>query len=87
MERNYTAFISYRHLPLDTAVAARLHRLIEHYRVPKDLRKGGQKHLGLVFRDRDELPLSSDLTQDIYDALDHSDYLIVICTPDTPQSL
>lgn len=87
MTRKYTAFISYRHLPLDTAVAERLHRLIERYRVPRDLRKDRQKHMGLVFRDRDELPLSNDLTQDIYDALDHSEYLIVICTPDTPKSL
>lgn len=87
MERKYAAFISYRHLPLDMAVAEKLHRLIERYRIPRDLRKNDEKHLGLVFRDRDELPLSSNLKQDIYDALDHSEYLIVICTPDTPKSL
>ena len=87
MENKYTAFISYRHLPLDGEVAQRLHKLLERYHVPKDLRKNGKKELGRVFRDRDELPLTSDLTQDIYEALDSSEFLIVICTPDTPKSL
>ncbi len=87
MERNYVAFISYRHKPLDIAVAERIHRMIERYTIPRALRKNGEKRLGLVFRDRDELPLSNDLTEDIYTALDHSQYLIVVCTPDTPESL
>ena len=55
--------------------------------MPKALRKDGRKHLGLVFRDRDELPLSNNLTEDLYEALDNSEFLIVVCTPDTPQSL
>ncbi|MBR2046235.1 MAG: TIR domain-containing protein [Agathobacter sp.] len=85
MEREYIAFISYRHLDLDRAVAERLHRLLENYKIPRRLRKS-EKSLGIVFRDKDELPLSSDLTQDIYHALDHSQYLIVVCTPETPKS-
>lgn len=87
MAKKYAAFISYRHCPLDTAVAETVHKLIERYRVPKELRKNGQKHLGVVFRDRDELPLSNNLTEDIYEALDNSQFLIVICTPETPKSL
>lgn len=87
MERKYTAFISYRHMPLDMMVADKLHKLIEHYHIPKDLRKQpDQKRFGFVFRDREELPLSNDLTKDIYDALDASEFLIVVCTPDTPKS-
>lgn len=86
MTRTYKAFISYRHCPLDISVAEKLHKLIERYRVPRDLRRDGEKSLGIVFRDRDELPLSSNLTQDIFDALDNSEFLIVICTPDTPKS-
>ena len=79
MANNYIAFISYRHLPLDTAVAEKLHKSIERYRVPKELRKSaGQKYLGRVFRDKEELPLSNDLTQDIYEALDASEFLIVV---------
>lgn len=86
MERSYIAFISYRHKPLDTAVATRLHRMIERYRVPKEYRKDANPHMGIVFRDRDELPLSNDLTAELCRALDHSEYLIVVCTPDTPAS-
>lgn len=85
--REYIAFISYRHCPLDIRVAKELRKRIEHYRVPKDLRRDGKKTLGLAFRDRDELPLSSNLTEDIYEALDQSQFLIVVCTPETPKSL
>ena len=35
----YVAFISYRHLPLDKAVAQKLSRQIERFVIPKRLRK------------------------------------------------
>ena len=44
MEREYIAFISYRHLPLEMATAKKLHKRIEHYLIPKDLRKTGEKN-------------------------------------------
>lgn len=101
MAREYAAFISYRHKPLDMAVATRIHKEIERFKIPGDLRREERKNPGtvfrnwegtvpeklLVFRDRDELPLSNDLTSDIFDALDRAKCLIVICTPDTPKSL
>ena len=86
MDRKYIAFISYRHKSKDLAVAKRLHSLIEQYRVPKALRKGGKKRLGIVFRDRDELAIAANLPEEIHRALDNSDFLIVICSPDTPHS-
>ena len=86
MERKYAAFISYRHTSLDMTTAKTLHSLIEQYRVPKSLRKNGRKKLGIVFRDQDELPASSNLNEKICQALDHTEYLIVICTPNTPKS-
>lgn len=86
-QRNFKAFISYRHCPLDMVVAEETQELIERYRIPKEYRKDGKKELGLVFRDVSELPLCSNLSDDIYEALDHSEFLIVICTPETPKSL
>ena len=86
MERKYKAFISYRHMPLDISVAKKIHKRIEHYIIPKNLRKNGAKKLGYVFRDQDELPTSSDLTSNIQTALDNAEFLIVICTPETPKS-
>ena len=86
METSYIAFISYRHQPLDQAVAKKLHRLIEHFHVPKELRRDGSKRLGRVFRDEDELPLSTDLGESIHYALGHSEYLIAICTPEYQKS-
>ena len=86
-ERSYVAFISYRHKPLDKQAAEMIQRRIESYKVPKEFReKVGGERLGMVFRDEDELPASSSLSDSITYALDHSRYLIVICTPDLPQS-
>ncbi len=86
-ERSYIAFISYRHTPLDREAAVRIQKKIESYTVPKEFREqAGGKKLGLCFRDEDELPASSSLTDSIYYALDHSKFLIVICTPDLPLS-
>ena len=87
-ERQYIAFISYRHKPHDQAVARALHRRIEHYVIPKELRREpGSKKPGLVFRDQDELPVTDSLTDHIRQALDHSQFLIVVCSPDTPASV
>lgn len=85
MDRSYIAFISYKHAPRDAAVAKEVHSLIEHYVIPRALRKGAAK-LGVVFRDEEELPISSDLTDSICRALDASRYLIVICSKEAAQS-
>ncbi len=86
-ERSYIAFISYRHKPLDKLAAEKIQRKIEHYKVPKEYRaQVGSDRLGMVFRDEDELPASSSLSDSITYALDHAKYLIVICTPDLPKS-
>ena len=86
-DREYIAFISYRHRPLDMEAARRIQKKIESFSVPRELRdRAGGKHLGMVFRDEDELPASASLTGSITYALDHSKYLLVICTPDLPQS-
>ncbi|MBQ9858540.1 MAG: TIR domain-containing protein, partial [Oscillospiraceae bacterium] len=86
MERKYKAFISYRHAELDSAVAKTLHTLIEQYRIPKALRTNGEKKMGIVFRDEEELSATNDLTDKIYTALDNSEHLVVICTKATLQS-
>ena len=85
--REYIAFISYRHLPLQMEVAKAIHRRIERYVIPRSLRKDGKRKLGYVFRDQDELPISGALSDNIQYALDHSEYLIVICTPETAESI
>ena len=83
----YTAFISYRHTLPDEAIAKKLHTLIETYGIPADVKKSsGRKKMGTVFRDQDELPLSTDLGNDIKTALNESEWLIVICSPDYLQS-
>jgi len=83
----YDAFISYRHTEPDKTIAEKLHRMLETYRVPKAVVKmGSQKKVGRVFRDREELPTSSNLAQSIQDALENSEHLIVICSPRTPAS-
>lgn len=88
-DTKYDAFISYRHTELDKFVAENMHRKLEAFRLPSSIkkRKTIQKdRIKRVFRDRDELPLASNLADPITEALRNSDYLIVICTPRLPES-
>ena len=79
---HYKAFISYRHLSPDQDIARKLHKLIETYGIPSSLKKSlGIQKMGRVFRDQEELPLSSDLGHDIHEALDESEWFICICSP------
>lgn len=83
----YDAFISYRHTEPDKSIAEKLHKMLETYRVPSKIaKKIGKKKINRVFRDREELPTSSNLASSIEEALINSEYLIVICSPRTPQS-
>ncbi|MDR1070597.1 MAG: TIR domain-containing protein [Gracilibacteraceae bacterium] len=77
----YDAFISYRHGELDGLVAEKLHRMLETYRIPAPIaQKTGKKKLERVFRDREELPTSSNLSDSINEALENSDFLLLICS-------
>lgn len=84
----YNAFISYKHAPLDMKIAEHVQRSLEHFHVPHKM-KGKAKHqkISRIFRDKDELPITSDLTETIIDALKKSEYLIVICSTNTKQSM
>lgn len=83
----YDAFISYRHLPLDMFVAKTIHTTLENFVLPKNLRNACEKKkIERIFRDQDELPLSSNLSEPIEQALKVSDFLIVICTPKLKES-
>lgn len=85
---HYNAFISYRHGELDGLAAEKLHRMLENYRVPKKLaRKIGKDKIKRVFRDRDELPTSADLSESIDEALRNSEFLILICSKRTKESM
>lgn len=82
MPTHFNAFISYRHCAPDAEVAGRIQRQLEHYRIPKAIQKAtGIKKIDRIFRDKEELPLSGNLGDDIEYALRNSDYLIVICSP------
>ena len=88
MIEQYNAFISYKHADLDIKTAEMIERGLEHFHVPRAIqKKTGIKRINHIFRDKDELSLDQDLSQRLRDALDASRYLIVICTPDTPESL
>lgn len=86
----YDAFISYRHAELDKYAAELLHRQLESFRLPGNLarqRKDGRTRINRVFRDKDELPLTNNLEDPILQALQTSEYLIVICSPRLQESL
>ena len=83
-EYKYKAFISYRHLEPDMQAAEKLQKLLESYKPPKNL--GKTKDNWRIFRDVSELQSSSDLSEDIRNAIETSEYLIVICSPKYTES-
>lgn len=98
----YDAFISYRHSELDSFVAETLHRQLESFKLPKGVVRNKTRHMKQseteqtesvktriqrVFRDKEELPLVTNLADPITEALQNSEYLIVICSPRLPESM
>ncbi len=86
----YKAFISYSHK--DEKWCSWLHRRLENYKIPKPL-IGRETELGPipanlkpVFRDKDELSAGSDLGEHIQAALHGSEFLIVLCSPNSAKS-
>jgi dipeptidyl aminopeptidase/acylaminoacyl peptidase len=81
----YWAFISYSHA--DARWGDWLHKKLETYRVPRGLvgkpSRDGKvpRRLFPIFRDREELPVSSDLGANLKGSLEQSRYLVVICSP------
>ncbi len=83
----YDAFISYRHLPNDMYVAKKVHKALETTKIPRKIQKEtGKKKIQRVFRDQEELPIGSDLGNNIEYALSESGFLVVICSPQTKES-
>ena len=98
----YFAFISYRHCKPDSEISSLLLKHLESYRIPKELRRSpgerrigkalldpassGEAGLGKAFRDLEELPIDASLTNQIEAALDQSEFLIVICSPNATKS-
>jgi tetratricopeptide (TPR) repeat protein len=87
----YTAFLSYSHK--DAATAGRLHRQLETYRLPRRLvgtdspRGPVPDRLWPIFRDREELPAATDLSETVREALAQSGALIILCSPHSAGSL
>ncbi len=89
-EYKYDAFISYRHTESDKFVAERLHKELESFCLPRSVakkRKGQKTKIERVFRDKDELPLTSNLEDPIVQALQSTEWLIVICSPRLRESM
>lgn len=81
-QTHYSAFISYRHTPRDIETAKHIQSKLEHFHIPASIRKEyGIDHFDRLFRDQEELEITDDLSAKITQALDNSDYLIVICSP------
>lgn len=92
---HYRAFISYSHR--DAKWAKWLHRTLERYVVPieafaENCKPGEEEkakyrqRLTPVFRDRDELSASGSLGDTIRQALESSENLIVLCSPNSAAS-
>jgi tetratricopeptide (TPR) repeat protein len=86
----YRAFLSYSHR--DTKWAKWLHAALENYRIDKDL--FGRKTpagpvpptLQPIFRDREDFSAGHSLTEQTEAALEASQFMIVLCSPNAAKS-
>ena len=79
----YKAFISYRHTERDKKIAGKLQKKLESYKPPKGI---ASEEKWKIFRDETELSSNANLSTKIKEALDTSEYLIVICSESTKTS-
>lgn len=79
----YKAFISYRHCEPDSVAAEKIIKVVETYGIPKTIAQKHhiEKRVGKLFRDEDELAAADNLSVAITNALDESEFLIMICSP------
>lgn len=90
-EARFRAFVSYSHA--DGPAARRLQSRLETYRVPRRLAERvvplglAAGRVGPVFRDREDLPASADLSEAVKEALARSQALIVLCSPEAARSI
>lgn len=84
----YRAFLSYSHR--DKAWGKWLHSALEGYRIGKDM-VGRETPLGPVpktlrpiFRDREDFSAGTSLAEHTIAALEASQFLIVMCSPNAP---
>ncbi len=87
---SYRAFLSYSHKDQD--VADELHGELEGYQIPREL-QGQSGARGLIgeklrpiFRDRYDLEAGHSLAEQVSAALQASEALIVVCSPDSARS-
>ena len=86
----YRAFLSYSHR--DTAWAKWLHKALEGYRIDKDLvgrvTSTGPipKTLSPIFHDREDFSAGHSLNEQTLAALECSEFLVVLCSPNAVKS-
>ena len=89
-DQKFKAYISYSHR--DEKWAIWLHKALESYRLPRKL-VGSNTSVGKVparikpvFRDRDDLSSAADLSSIVETALENSENMIVVCSPEAAAS-
>lgn len=85
--KEYFAFISYKRE--DEKWAKWLQRKLEHYHIPTNVRRSSPhlpKRIRPIFRDASDLTPGL-LAENIHDALEKSQFLIVICSPNAAKSV
>ena len=68
-------------------MAKEIQQQLEHFVIPQPIKeKYGIEKIDRIFKDQEELELTSDLSRQLDENLQNSDFLIVICSPEYNQS-
>jgi len=81
--QKYNAFISYSRK--DEIVAKSLEKYLEQYKIPKPFQVLNQKKFS-IFRDIQDIELG-ELSEKLREGLDQSDFLILLCSPNSYKSI
>ena len=80
--KKHNAFISYSRR--DEIIAKRLEKFLERYKIPDAFQSLNQKKFS-IFRDVHDIELG-ELSEQLREGLDQSDFLIVLCSPNSYKS-
>ena len=87
MKQQYNAYITYEHSELNNKISEMIETKLKYYPIPKKLLNDSDtKKIEKIFRYPIEPPINNTALDNINNAILTSEYMIVVCSPETAKS-